>query len=235
MKIEFDASDLLDQADSLAKIDASALQTIRQDTVNVVALMVRDKAIRQTHTELNLTRDYIESKITRDEAKRGSARARLLSPIEGATLQRFGARQATKPVKYTNSDILNLAGATSFSAGAVVGPKGRLKSGKVSNVWTERTGDASRGIDANRKAAGIAVNVNRKGEKTIKTAFTRPLLNNNGFGVFRRENGNLKHLYGPSVYQTFRRYIALNEQEITNTMQDEFVQRLDSEIKKAYA
>ena len=215
--ISFDTSELVEQVDRIAMLDNATLAEMRLDAVNVVSLTVREKSIDQTHAELNLTRDYIEARIARDEAKGATARARVTSQVSGATLQRFGAQQDVAPVNWSNSRIEALG----------------HKFGKWPG-WTRRTGDASRGIDEDDKAAGISVDVNRKGAKTIRTAFTIPLKNNNGLGVFQRPagGGDAKHLYGPSVYQVFRRYIKTNEQAIADTLRDEFIGRLDTKIQE---
>lgn len=213
--ISFDTSELVERADRIAMLDNTTLAEMRLDAVNVVSLTVREKSIDQTHAELNLSRDYIDARIARAEAKGATARARITSEVRGATLQRFGAQQDIAPVNWSNSRIEALG----------------HKFGKWPG-WTRRTGDASRGIDEDDKAAGISVDVNRKGAKTITSAFTMPLKNGNGVGVFRREGGKLKHLYGPSVYQVFRRYITTNEQAIADTLRDEFVGRLDTKIQE---
>ena len=213
--ISFDTSELVEQADRIAMLDSTTLAEMRLDAVNVVSLTVREKSIDQTHTELNLSRDYIEARIARAEAKGPTARARITSEVRGATLQRFGAQQEVAPVNWSNSRIEALG----------------HKFGKWPG-WTYRKGDASRGIDEDDKAAGVSVDVNRKGAKTITSAFTMPLKNSNGTGVFRREGGEVKHLYGPSVYQVFRRYITTNEQAIADTLRDEFVGRLDTKIQE---
>ena len=214
IEIKFDTSELLDQADNLAKLDAEALSAIRTDVVNVVALRVREKSIRQTVADLNLSRDYVESRIDRRPAGRKIALAQVVSEIRGTTLQRFGAALDTKPVNWSNAKIEGMG----------------KKFGKWPG-WTRRTGDASRNIDEDNKSDGVSVDVNRKGLKKLSTAFTMPLKNNNGEGVFRREFGVIKHLYGPSVYQTFRRYISTNEQEIATDLQDEFMVRLDEKLR----
>lgn len=213
--ISFDTSELVEQVDRIAMLDSTTLAEMRLDAVNVVSLTVREKSIDQTHAELNLSRDYIEARIARAEAKGATARARITSEVRGATLQRFGAQQEVAPVNWSNSRIEALG----------------HKFGKWPG-WTRRTGDASRGIDEDDKAAGISVDVNRKGAKTITSAFTMPLKNGNGIGAFRREGGKVKHLYGPSVYQVFRRYITTNEQAIADTLRDEFVGRLDTKIQE---
>lgn len=213
--ISFDTSELVEQADRIAMLDNTTLAEMRLDAVNVVSLTVREKSIDQTHAELNLSRDYIETRIARAEAKGTTARARITSEVRGATLQRFGAQQEVAPVNWSNSRIEALG----------------HKFGKWPG-WTYRKGDASRGIAEDKKAAGVSVDVNRKGAKTITSAFTMPLKNSNGTGVFRREGGKVKHLYGPSVYQVFRRYITTNEQAIADTLRDEFVGRLDTKIQE---
>ena len=213
--ISFDTSELVEQVDRIAMLDNTTLAEMRLDAVNVVSLTVRKKSIDQTHAELNLSRDYIEARIARAEAKGTTARARITSEVRGATLQRFGAQQDVAPVNWSNSRIEALG----------------HKFGKWPG-WTYRKGDASRGIDEDDKAAGVSVDVNRKGAKTITSAFTMPLKNSNGTGVFRREGGEVKHLYGPSVYQVFRRYITTNEQAIADTLRDEFVGRLDTKIQE---
>lgn len=215
--ISFDTIELVEQVDRIAMLDNTTLAEMRLDAVNVVSLTVRKKSIDQTYAELNLSRDYIESRIARAEAKGATARALVTSKVRGATLQRFGAQQDVAPVNWSNSRIEALG----------------HKFGKWPG-WTYRKGDASRGIDEDDKAAGVSVDVNRKGAKTITSAFTLPLKNNNGFGVFQRPKGggDAKHLYGPSVYQVFRRYITTNEQAIADTLRDEFVGRLDTKIQE---
>ena len=214
--ISFDTSELVEQVDRIAMLDNTTLAEMRLDAVNVVSLTVRKKSIDQTHAELNLSRDYIEARIARAEAKGATARALVTSKVRGATLQRFtGAAQETKPVNWSNSRIEALG----------------HEFGKWPG-WTYRKGDASRGIAEDKKAAGFTVDVNRKGAKTITSAFTMPLKNGNGIGTFRREGGKVKHLYGPSVYQVFRRYITTNEQAIADTLRDEFVGRLDTKIQE---
>lgn len=215
MQIRFDTTNLEGYADALAKLNSAALVKVRTMSVNVVSLSVREKAISSTHEELNLSRPYIEQRIVRSEAQASNPTARITSEIRGATLQRFGAQQAVETVNWTNSRIKGL--------GVEFGPW---------PGWTERTGDDSRGIAKDKKAHGITVDVNRKGAKRITSAFTMPLKNGNGQGVFRRENGVVKHLYGPSVYQTFRRHITTHEAEIVEELRDDFVVRLDALIEE---
>ena len=62
--ISFDTSELVEQVDRIAMLDNTTLAEMRLDAVNVVSLTVRKKSIDQTHAELNLSRDYIEARIS---------------------------------------------------------------------------------------------------------------------------------------------------------------------------
>lgn len=96
-------------------------------------------------------------------------------------------------------------------------PLGRYMSGQATVDAPRAKGDASRGISAGRKQAGVQVQVRRGAEKTITNGFTLPLragkeLGGNGIGIFTRSRfGIVQHRYGPAVYQLFR--VAAGELE----------------------
>jgi hypothetical protein len=224
VNITLDTTDLLDAADRLATLDAQTLREIREATVDVVTLSVRKAAIAETVKQLNLTPAYVDERIQRRRGKREvlTTSESLISEVEGATLQRFGAERGEKPVTWSNARIQGMG----------------LKFSKWPG-WTERKGDKSRGIAPDFKADGVWVNVNRKADKNISGAFTMPLkkgkeAGGNGFGVFRRPKGggDPVHLYGPSVYQVFRRYAQEKEADIMAELQDNFLSRLDTQLSK---
>jgi hypothetical protein len=242
MKISFDTTDLEAASERLKALDTQTLREIRESTIDVVALSVRNAAVAETIKQLNVTQDYVEQRIERKTGKREVllTSESLISPVEGATLQRFiGSGLKHKPVKYDNSLILKITKKAGFRDSKAIGPKGKLPNGVVSKIWTERRGDKRRGIPADMKSGGYEVDVNRKGAKTIGTAFILPLLKGkeaggNGWGVFQRPKGGGKpvHLYGPSVYQTFRRYAQEKQKDIIAEMQDTFLVKLDDQLSK---
>ena len=69
-------------------------------------------------------------------------------------------------------------------------------------------GDPKRGVPAGQRAAGVQVSVRRGQPKVIPGAFTMTLLRGtkagDKTGVFIREGGKVKHLYGVSPYSLFR-------------------------------
>ena len=214
-EINIDTTALKGLDDKLKVLDSAALRELRTSAVDIVSLSVRKAATSETVKQLNLTRDYVEARIERDEAKaRGNtALAVVRSQVRGATLQRFGAERGERPVTWSNSRILGMG----------------KEFGKWPG-WTERKGDASRNIAPDFKSDGVWVDVNRKGDRQIASAFTMPLRNNNGLGVFRRTNGKVEHLYGPSVYQTFRRHVQEKERDIQAELTDNFLAGLDSRL-----
>lgn len=229
LNLGFDTTDLIELADDLARIADADMRGIRQASVNAVALTVNRKSVDAAVKDLNLTRDYVEGRIARDEANGGAAKAYVRSMVRGTSMQRFGGGMTTlkQPVNWTNDDIL--------AAGHKFGPW---------SGWTRRTGDqyADRNIPANMKSKGVVVKVHKSGgSRGFEHGFIAPLnrgkeAGGNGFGLFARtkrpgaKNG-IRHVYGPSVYQTFRRYIQDDEPNISASLQDEFTSRLDEKLK----
>jgi hypothetical protein len=210
---------------ALRVLDGQTLSDMRRNTVQATSETVRRKAIAQVRQELNLSEQYVTSRLEQIEGRAqgaGTWVGGVRSPFEGTTMQRFGSgpSQLTKPVNWDNNYINSKQAA---NIGAWVDGK-----------WTLRTGDSSRGIPANQKQNGVMVAIKRSAPKRIATGFTMPLrrggaAGGNGLGVFRRNltTGRLEHLKGPSVYQVFRRYIRENEQRIADDLRDEFAVRLD--------
>lgn len=82
-------------------------------------------------------------------------------------------------------------------------------------------GDAKRGVPAGQRATGVQVTVRRGEPKTIDGAFTMTLRRGtaagDSVGVFLRDGGKVRHLYGVSPYSLFR--FQINAQQ--DTMDDE--------------
>lgn len=82
-------------------------------------------------------------------------------------------------------------------------------------------GDPRRKIQKGRKQAGVSVKVMRsEGRDLLKEAFFLPLragkeAGANGMGMFERlSSGRLKHLYGPSPFQSLRWWANAHRPEI---------------------
>lgn len=170
-----------------AKLNGINPQSLGDGLVNTLN-EVTDRAYVTTRNDMlrtiNLSQEYVESKMTVNRAKTASNLSSSIVAIgpgrgknAGAILGRYLPVMRTQPVRY---------------------PK--LSKGDSSN---------QRNIPRGMKAAGVAVSVKRGSTKVIEHGFLMRLKNGNGIGVFTRSAGatgpkNVKHRYGPSVYQLFK-------------------------------
>ena len=138
--------------------------------------------------------------------------------------------QVDLPAKYVNDKLQITQYATEAKPVAAI--SGRIRATRLARYKAKgltapapygRTGDALRGIPAGRKHAGVAVGVKKGAKKKIKRFFLIPLQRGPKgakqgawiqedeeklFGVFLRTGKgkkDIKHLYGPSVHQLWRR------------------------------
>ena len=216
--IKVDTSSLTTLLGGMSQLDGAALAGLRDSTVNTVSAQVRQRAVQETFNYLNLTREYIDSQMARAQAEKGSGRATLSALIRGTTMQRFGLAQRIRPVNWSNDRIQ----AMGKQFGAWPG-------------WTRRRGDqyGPRNIPENMKQNGVAVQVYRGRPAVVfNHGYIGGLNKGNGYGLFlRSKGGNLRHEYGPSVYQTFRYFIRERETDIADQLEVEFGARLNQMLK----
>ena len=216
--IKVDTSNLTTLLGGMSQLDGAALSGLRDATVNTVSALVRRQAVQETFNYLNLTREYIDSQMARAQAEKGSGRATLSAMIRGTTMQRFGLAQRIRPVNWSNDRIQ----AMGKDFGAWPG-------------WTRRRGDqyGPRNIPENMKQNGVAVQVYRGRPAVVfNHGYIGGLNKGNGYGLFlRSKGGNLRHEYGPSVYQTFRHFIRARETDIADQLEVEFGARLNQMLK----
>ena len=216
--IKVDTSNLTTLLGSMSQLDGPALAGLRDSTVNTVSALVRRQAVQETFNYLNLTREYIDSQMARAQAEKGSGRATLSALIRDTTMQRFGLAQRIRPVNWSNDRIQAM---------------GKQFGGWPG--WTRRRGDqyGPRNIPANMKQNGVAVQVYRGRPAIVfNHGYIGGLNKGNGYGLFlRSKGGNLRHEYGPSVYQTFRHFIRERETNIADQLEVEFGAQLNQMLK----
>ena len=216
--IKVDTSSLTTLLGGMRQLDGPALDGLRDSTVNTVSALVRRQAVQETFNYLNLTREYIDSQMARAQAEKGSGRATLSAMIRGTTMQRFGLAQRIRPVNWSNDRIQAMGKQFGEWPG-----------------WTRRRGDqyGPRNIPENMKQNGVAVQVYR-GRPAIVFNYGHigGLNGGNGYGLFlRSKNGNMRHEYGPSVYQTFRHFLRGREADLADQLEVEFGVRLNQMLK----
>ena len=216
--IKVDTSSLTTLLGGMGQLDGAALAGLRDSTVNTVSAQVRQRAVQETFNYLNLTREYIDSQMARAQAEKGSGRATLSALIRGTTMQRFGLAQRIRPVNWSNDRIQAMGKQFGEWPG-----------------WTRRRGDqyGPRNIPENMKQNGVAVQVYRGRPAVVfNHGYIGGLNKGNGYGLFlRSKGGNLRHEYGPSVYQTFRYFIRERETDIADQLEVEFGARLNQMLK----
>ena len=216
--IKVDTSSLTALLGGMSQLDGAALSGLRDATVNTVSAQVRRHAVQETFNYLNLTREYIDSQMARAQAEKGSGRATLSTLIRGTTRQRCGLAQLIRPVNWSNDRIQ----AMGEQFGGWPG-------------WTRRRGDqyGPRNIPENMKQNGVAVQVYRGRPAVVfNHGYIGGLNRGNGYGLFlRSKGGNLRHEYGPSVYQTFRHFIRERETDIAGQLEVEFGAQLNQLLK----
>ena len=216
--IKVDTSSLTTLLGGMRQLDGAALAGLRDSTVNTVSAQVRQRAVQETFNYLNLTREYIDSQMARAQAEKGSGRATLSALIRGTTMQRFGLAQRIRPVNWSNDRIQAMGKQFGEWPG-----------------WTRRRGDqyGPRNIPENMKQNGVAVQVYRGRPAVVfNHGYIGGLNKGNGYGLFlRSKGGNLRHEYGPSVYQTFRYFIRERETDIADQLEVEFGARLNQMLK----
>lgn len=144
--------------------------------INSTASKVQTMAVKDITSQLALQTSYVRELFNIKQAGPDKLFAVVGARRRPIRLARFGAKQLTRAAK-------------------------------------KAKGDALRGISAGRAAAGVSVKVTKgSGARKMRKAFLLPLragaaAGGNGMGVFvRLPGGELKHLYGPSPDQVFRRW-----------------------------
>jgi hypothetical protein len=204
-------------AAQIKKYPAQAAEAGTQ-AANDVAETVITRAAQDITGRYNLPASYIREKFTLRKAKRFEDAAVVGARKRGTRLARFEVNQLTV---------------------AAPGAKG----------------DARRGIAAGRKQAGASVHVVRgNGRKKLSKAFLMPLragteAGGNGMGLFIRDNGgvsselsaeetyqsgkgSIKHLYGVSPHQAYRRWIKQNNPAVSDLLAKAFASRMAQQLRK---
>ncbi|MBF6987253.1 phage tail protein [Cupriavidus sp. IK-TO18] len=216
---------------SLSHLDDAALGRSAVTAVNIVAQKAFADAKAKMNAGINLPDSYLDERmaieLATDPAK---PRARILARGRLTTLTQYGAQQSTRPVKFSNDSISpGKLGRNPRKAGSLL-------------PWKLRVGNQALGIPVGMKQDGISVEVTRGGRKSITSVqpfFVRGrsgnlLVMTRKPGTTGKKRGDLKALYGPSVYQLFR--AALDEtflNDVADRLGKTVVTLTADELKKA--
>lgn len=218
-------------ANSLSHLDDAALGRAAVTAVNQVAQKAFADAKAKMNAGINLPDSYLDERMAFEPATDpAKPTARIVARGRMTTLTQYGAQQLTRPVKYPND---------SFKAGTM--GKNPRKPGSLL-PWKLRTGNPALGIPVGMKQDGISVEVTRGARKPITSVRSFYVLGRSGNllvmtrkpGTSGKKRGDLRALYGPSVYQLFR--AALDEtflDGVADRLSKTVVELTADELKKA--
>lgn len=201
--VKFDLSQADALAERLGEIDDTALAAAKVRAVNIVANEAYAAILPRMNAGINLPQSYLEANSGVREAEPGGQ---------------------ARAVIYARGRNTRLA---TYDAKQLVATPKRPKRAK---------GDPSRGIPKGLKQGGVSVQVTRGTVSTMTKAFLVPLKNGNGMGVFIREGPgkkNIKHLYGPSVYQLFKKQAADELDNVQANLEATILREVGEEIERA--
>lgn len=200
--------------------------------VNAAAAVVREDSVSQVVSQVNLTKTYVDPKLTVAQNATPEKPVAVLSvPTRGLSLANFDATQQSVANVWTEAMFAEKFGSTK----ANVRPNPRAPS----MPWTPRKGDPLRKIQSGKKQAGITVRIKTAGGTAVMPhVFLMPMRGQNGkFGVFGRPKGGgkAKAKYGPSVDQVLKGVWRDDEQTIAEKLGDSVMSELSNEITKGLA
>jgi hypothetical protein len=212
-----------------SRFEKAELQS-RVRAVNYAAKRLHTASVREIASQVNLKPKYIRDRLT---IKQRATRSRPEAIIEGrkreTRLATYGAQGLTTKVK-----------------GRKISKKRKKRGMSAANMAAAEMsgykGDQLRGIPMLFKHAGVSVKVRKQGSRIkVKKMFLVPLSNQGDgpsrFGVFRRiapgkGKKTIKHLYGPSVNQMFKRVANQARNAVERDFQAEYLRLLKWQMEE---
>lgn len=208
-------------ADNLARLKGVSVREAVSSAINITVDQTYELTRERITAGINLTDDYVRRKMRVDHASEKSLQATITAfgGKAGTTaLSHYDVSVQTKDVTWSNARIEAL--------GLQFGPW---------PGWTKRTGSAALGIPIGKKSAGRGVSVSRGSNKTLRNAFAMPGKRDTegNYLVFRRdENGKIRSLLGPSVYQLFRYQLNTLDEQIADSLADNVATFAQNEFER---
>lgn len=203
--IKIGVDQIRQMADNLGRLNAEGFSDVAVTVLNETIDRAYEMARERITVGINLTDDYLRRRMTVDHATAGKPEAAITASGSRALMTRLATYDAQMVIVPRKTNRASRS-------------KGLLK------------------IPAGGKQGGVNVTVVKGAAKTLQSGF---LLNlragaaaGEKVGVFRREGGKLKHLYGPSVYQLFAYQAPRISAEVADDLQDTFLRRVDEQVER---
>lgn len=223
-------------AEQLLRIDARSLGEAGLRSVNRTLTAIYPKAVDLMIGGINLSEGEVRKRMTfesaNDPLKPQASLIAKQSDSRGTTLASYGARILLQGVNWPNGSFIP------YRWG-----KNPRKPG-FRMPWFPRTGDPSRGIPANQKAAGFTASVRRGIVTAFPTANTYAILIPVGGRLLpvhinrsvKRGKGRLGNaVYGPSVRQLFKHNLGVVAKIAEDDLAANLANEVDLVVQKAFA
>ncbi|WP_315127206.1 phage tail protein [Comamonas antarctica] len=198
---------ILDMADRVGQLNAEDLGAAAVTSLNEVIDKTYDLSRERITTGINLTDDYLRRRMTVRHATEGKLEAEIVASGDRA----FMTRLAT------------------YDASMVIVPRKTTRPSRAKGLLPVPTGVGA-------KQGGVRVSVIRGAPKLSTNMFLLPLRAGSAlgekFGVFKRENGRLKHLFGPSVYQLFAYQTERIVDDVADDLQQTLLEKVEDQLEK---
>ena len=204
--VKISVEQILEAADRVGQIGGDDLTKAAVSTLNEVMGRTYDLARQRITASINLSDSYVRTRFE-------------LDPASAAKLQ------ATITARGGKSDMTRLM---RYDGQMVVAPmKSRRKSRATGRL----------GLAPGMKQAGVTVQVRVGDTKEVQKGFLMPLRaggqDGQLFGVFKRRNGKIEHLYGPAVYQLFRYQADAIGDEVADDLEATMMEYVDRKTQGA--
>lgn len=193
-EFKVNVSELETLAEKIGKINGELLGQAVVSTLNAVVDRTYDLARSRINQGINLTDDYVKRKLVVERATSRKPEASITSN---------GAKEDQVPLRNFDAKMVLVAAKDT---------RGRRNTGAI-------------GIPKGKKQRAVQIEVSRGGAQSLTYGFMLPLRagtvsGGNGLGVFARSrDGQIRHRYGPAVYQLFKHQIPLLEDDVAADME----------------
>lgn len=196
-------------ADQVGQLDAQVFGAAAQAALNETIDRTYDLASDRITTGINLSDDYLRRRMTVDHASGNKLEAAITATGSRAMMTRLAT----------------------YDAAMVIVPRKTTRPSRATGALPIRIGVGA-------KQGGVRVAVTRGAPKMSTDMFMLPLRTGSvlgeKFGVFRRVNGKLKHLFGPSVYQLFAYQAPRMVDEVADDLQQALLDRVEEQVDRIF-
>lgn len=230
MKSAFTISaDALGQLAKDLNLGAEVLQRAEYRAINKVANKAMTTSRRKIVSAVNLTQKYVKERMSLSPATKDRAVAVIMARPRHTRLATYAAKQITASAPRARGDSLRGIPAGRKQAGVSVSVKrgGGRKKLRGAFMIPLRAGTRDGGN-------GMGIFIRTGSKRNMRSVVKQEIYTGRGSRKSGAvESGDIRHLYGPSVYQVFRGVIPEITPGIADDLEKAVADQTEYEIRKA--